>query len=165
MKKAVIDIFLSTAVGLLAGILYDNFIVNKQYEKRIAGEREQTNKYISYTEILNHWLWLKENGINLERYFIEHDIKKIAVYGMGDVGNNFCSELKNTQVEIKYAIDSRAGGVFSDIIEVVEPQNIPSEEIDAIVVTPVHSFSQISEMLSKYISVRFISLNEVIFYL
>lgn len=69
---------------------------------------------------------------NINQYFIEHKIRKIAIYGMGNVGNAFLSISDQLNVQIKYGIDKCQ--IKDKKIPVYVPeQQLP--QIDAVVIT------------------------------
>lgn len=74
----------------------------------------------------------KEMIRNINKYFIEHKISKIAIYGMGNVGNAFLSISDQLNVQIKYGIDKCQ--VKSEKIPVYMPEQ-PLPQIDAVVIT------------------------------
>ena len=110
--------------------------------------------------MLNNWMTLKQSGKKLEEYFIKEKIGKIAIYGMGELGNRLYEELKGTDIEVLYAIDNTPGYTYSDInVFSIEE---PLEQVDAIVVTPIFDFINISQKIEEVLSVRVISLEDVI---
>lgn len=97
---------------------------------------------------------------SLDQYFIQRKYKRIAIYGMGELGNRLYEELENSSVEIVYVIDQEASSIFVEA-EAKEPDEV-LEEVDVIIVTAVFDFDKISEELGSKISCPVISLEEVI---
>ena len=113
--------------------------------------------------LLNAWLTLKFNGNNLERYFIENNIKNIAIYGMGFLGNHLLRELENSIVEVSYIIDKNKDKLnLENTKGVILGEELP--ETEAIVVTPVQFFDSIYMELRCYTDISIISLKQVIDY-
>jgi len=113
------------------------------------------------SEILNQWLWLKENGLSLSSFFQKRDIKRIALYGIGILGRHVIAELQGSDIEIKYGIDRAAKVINREFPVYTLEDELP--EIDVIVVTITDEFLNIKKNLSRKIACPIISLREVVF--
>ena len=80
---------------------------------------------------------------------------------MSYVGERLYDELKDSDIEVKYAIDKNADGIYSDV-EIVTPQE-ELKEVDAIVVTPVFYFDEIVEALEKKTESEVLSLEDILY--
>ena len=80
---------------------------------------------------------------------------------MSYVGECLVEELKNTEIEVKYAIDQNRDGIYVDVDVISLDEEL--EKVDAIIVTPITSFQNIKEMLSEKVDYRIISLEEIIY--
>lgn len=156
MKKSTIAV-LTTGLGVIVGTLGQGFLKDKV----ISEKTSKVDKFKSYYTMLNQWLLLKQEGKNLEKYFIEHNIKSIAIYGMGEMGNRLYDELKNTSIEVKYAIDEKADNTYSELNVIEIEDNL--QEVDVIVVTAIFAFDEIESNISKVTNMKLISLEEVVF--
>ena len=113
--------------------------------------------------LLNAWLTLKFNGNNLEKYFIENNVKNIAIYGMGFLGNHLLKELKDSIIEVSYIIDKNKDKLnLENTKGFILGEELPQTE--AIVVTPVQFFDSIYMELRCYTNIPIISLKQVIDY-
>jgi hypothetical protein len=156
MRKSNIKILVSFILGMGITIIVESYLKKKSEKKLI----EKVDKFKSYYYMLNNWMTLKQSGKKLEEYFIKEKIGKIAIYGMGELGNRLYEELKGTDIEVLYAIDNTPGYTYSDInVFSIEE---PLEQVDAIVVTPIFDFINISQKIEEVLSVRVISLEDVI---
>lgn len=157
MKKGVVAV-LSTVVGAVAGYVGNDHI-NK---KKISAKQKKIDKFKSYYNMLNQWLMLKQEGKSLESYFVDNDIKTIAIYGMGEMGNRLYDELINSDsVEIKYAIDANAANAYSEIDVLDIEEYLP--EVDMVIVTAIFAYDEIVEKLSDKGDFRIISLEDVVY--
>ena len=134
---------------------------NQSYKKEIMMWTNKCAKYESYWRIFDAWLCLKENGVSLEKFFVEKNINSIAIYGMGMLGTHLLNELKNGKIEVRYAIDQNADGVNADLKMYFPEDDFP--EIEAIVVTAIYAFSEIKVQLIARGYFNIISLEEIIF--
>lgn len=156
-KRIVLGSILGLITGIGAGILVrDKIITNCQ-----LGTDKKTEKFKQYYYMMNEWLRLKQEGKTLEKFFLSNGYKNIAIYGIGEVGNRLYSELKNSNVNVKYAIDKNAGFVDGDLeIKDIEDD---IEDVDAIVVTAIFAFNEIVEDMETKVSCPVISLEDIIY--
>ena len=104
---------------------------------------------------------IKNEGKSLTKYFENNGFKKIAIYGMGELGNRLLEELKDSDIEIAYAIDRKAEKIYSDLkVVAVEEELTP---VDAIIVTPIFMYDEIEELLMDKVNYPIISLEDVVF--
>lgn len=155
MKKvfALMSTMVCGAAGFMGGVAVGN--------KRVAEKVQKLDKFKGYYSMLNVWLALKQEGKSLEKYFIDNGYKTIAIYGMGEMGNRLYDELKNTSIEVKYAVDKEASSVYSEL-NVIEKED-KMEKVDAMIVTATFAFDEIEEELNKLVEFPIISLEDVIY--
>ncbi|SHI41791.1 Glycosyltransferase sugar-binding region containing DXD motif-containing protein [Clostridium cavendishii DSM 21758] len=110
---------------------------------------ELTIKWINY--LLDEKLLLEKLGV----------YKNIAIYGNGYLGRLFKKQAYKENIDIKLIIDGAFNGDNYDGIRVIKPQNITTEKIDLIVVTPTYHFEEIKAKLNKLTNAKIISLEEI----
>lgn len=156
MRKGTIAL-LGGALGVVGGAIIGFILSGKSMEETT----KKVDKYKSYYNVLNQWLILKEEGKSIENYFINKGYKKIAIYGMGEMGNRLFEELENSSIEVAYGIDKNAFSSYSELQVVSIDDNL--ELVDAIIVTAIFDFYRIEELLGKKIECPVVSLEEVVF--
>lgn len=136
-------------------------------QKEIKRKEDVLNRYKMYYELTNQWLLNKNDGKNVGEYFERKNYKSIAVYGQGTLGELFCREARNQNVNIEYLIDKNADSVCYSIDDV---PTIPLDEIcnqngvDVIVVTPIANYDDIvNDLGSMNVNCDIISLEDVIY--
>ncbi len=158
MKK-VITAVLTTLIGAASGAASVFTTMNKKINKW----KELNRKNDAILRMYSRWLGLKQDGKNLSEYFNEHGYHKIAIYGMHYLGDSLCSELKNTDIEIKYAIDRRAEKISTNLDIYVPGENLVFlDEVDAVVVTAFYFYDEIEDILSQYLDCPIISIEDVL---
>jgi len=157
MKKGTVAV-LSTIAGTLAGAAGSGYLGNKKVKQKA----EKVDKFKNYYNMLNQWLILKQEGKSLTEYFKANDMKSIAIYGMGEMGNRLYDELKNTDIEVKYAVDKNADSTYSEL-EVNDPEDETFDTVDAIIVTAIFAFDEIEEELEEKVNFPIISLEDVVY--
>lgn len=157
MKKETI---LSTLLGIFIGAAAGIGLSHASKSDKV-NEFDKVKKFKSYYNMLNQWIILKNKGKSLNDYFVENKIHKIAVYGMGEIGERFLEEMSVCHdVEICYAIDQNADGVLLEIP--VKTLDDMLEPVDAVIVTAVFAFDSIAPELKAKTSAPIISLKEII---
>ena len=157
MKKGGIAV-LSTLLGAGAAAAGIGYLGSRQVQEKT----QKVDKFKGYYNMLNQWLILKQEGRNLSEYFEKKSYKTIAIYGMGEMGNRLYDELKNTEIEVKYAVDKNAAGTYSEL-DVIDPDDSDWGEVDAVIVTATFAFEEIEEMLSEKIDYPVISLEDIVY--
>lgn len=122
--------------------------------------QRQYSKINNYYNILNNWMYLRDQKRNLKDFFYSNGYRRIAIYGMGHLGKHLWMELKESDIQIVYAIDKRENCWNLNLPVVSIAENL--EEVDAIVVTPVMEFKEIRTTLREKVHCPVISIEEII---
>lgn len=131
MKKSI------KIIGGLVGVGGLVCFVAGWQQKCIERWKEQAEKNRAMFIIMDQWANLRQEGRNLEEYFIKNGYLRIAVYGMGVVGKRLIKELKNSKIQVVYGIDKNEDMVYTDLD--VLTMNDELIKVDAVVVTVVKS--------------------------
>lgn len=156
MKKGVLSLIsavMGTAVGGIA--------VGKSMEKSLSKSRNMSDKHLALFLMMNQWVKVKQEGKNLAEYFEKNKYKKIAVYGMSYAGETLLDELRDTDIEVVYAIDKNAESIYLDIDIVTIESDL--QEVDAVIVTAITFFDEIEEKLKEKLKCPIISLEDILF--
>lgn len=129
-------------------------------EGNYASLIEENKKFREFYEILLMWLQDKHDGRNLESFFNKHGYKSVAIYGFRELGMALVEELKNSDIEVKYAIDRDARTIHVDYKLVTPDDSL--EPVDVVVVTAIHYFDSIKYAMKDKIHCPIVSLEEVI---
>lgn len=115
------------------------FALRNRYGKKKVQEIMTLNLLLTEEFETKYTLFLKE----LEEYFIIHNIKNVAIYGMGNVGNVFLEVAPKININIKYGIDQ---GKKSESLKVISPQD-QFEEVDALIITLINHDMEVEKVL------------------
>lgn len=148
-------------LGAIAGAAAGAIVVKKLSDKEINQKTTKVDKFKGYYNMLNQWLCIKQEGKSLVAYFKENGYKTVAIYGMGEMGNRLYDELKNTEIEVKYAIDKNAVCTYSELQVFEVEDDLP--EVDVVVVTATFAFDEIEEELSEKVAMPIVSLEDVVY--
>lgn len=156
MKKLI-----KSVVLMLLGALVGISVAGKIGIDKIQKMRSMSNKHLALFLMMRQWVKVKQEGKNLADYFEKNRYGKIAVYGMGYVGETLIDELKKTGITVLYGIDRKVNSLCMDLKIVSIDEDL--DEVDAIVVTPITFFDEIEKALSKKVSCPVISLEDVLY--
>lgn len=162
MKKIfakVITLFGGIAIGAVGAMEFAETEYKKE-KQRTDSNRHLAQKHLKMFHVFKEWIDMKQNGKNLSTYFTENGYKKIAIYGMGDIGNVLMKELENTDVQVVYGIDQRADTLKGDI-DIVTIDDL-LEKVDVIVITAIASADSIKQELSQKVDYPIISIEEIV---
>lgn len=159
-KRCIISIILGIIIGIIMGGISGGAIIGNIMSKTIDKYRKLTDKNLALFLLMNKWLKLEIAGRSIREHFEKEGYKSVAIYGMSHVGERLLEELKGSDIEVKYAIDRNAAGIYSDI-EVYSPDdNLP--DVDAVVVTAVYFFDEVYNNLKDKVRCPIISLDDVL---
>ncbi|NBH36273.1 hypothetical protein D3Z58_22790 [Clostridiaceae bacterium] len=156
MKKNIF-IVVSSFISCIAGA----GITAKMYSTKTAKLEDNFQKMYEFYKILNKWLTLKQEGKSLKDYFLKNGYKSVAIYGMKELGERLYDELKDTEIEVKYMIDKNADNLYSEVTIVTPDGEL--EEVDVIVVTAVHYYEEIENMLKNKIDYPILSMEDIVY--
>ena len=112
-------------------------------------------------KLYDTWLAVKQSGKRIDKYLLANNISRIAIYGMGIIGERLFSELKLSEVKVIYAIDKNASEMLYDI-EVIKPDDVILD-VDAIIVTSSYYFVEIENKLILKTKAKIINLEELLY--
>lgn len=156
MKKG-ISTLLGMAAGAVAGAAAVGTTTSKKTKKRVEHQAKVHELYMA----LDQWLQIRQEGKTLVEYFTKNGYKTVAVYGMKELGERLCDELKDSDVMVSYAIDQNADSIYADVNVVVPDDELAP--VDVVVVTAITYFDEIEEMLSEKVDCPIISLEDVLY--
>lgn len=109
--------------------------------------------------LLKNWINNSQNGKKISDYFLKKNIKTIAIYGMGYVGELLYAELSDSNVTVCYGID-RAFSSYEKF-RIYRPNDV-LPKVDMVIVTAVTYYKEVKQQLEKQMDCPVISLQELI---
>ena len=129
------------------------------YKKKYYNALDNIEKLKEFNSIMSQWIGIKQEGLHLSDFFLKNNWKEVAIYGYGELGHCLDGELRDSGVTVKYIIDRNADRIYSEV-----PCKKPEDdlgEVDAVVITPVHSAESIKNDLKRKLSCSIISLDSI----
>lgn len=160
MKKW-LSLIITSVGSMIIGIGVGSKETSKALKKEINEKQDFSEKHLELFLLMNQWVKLKQEGKHLQDYFEKRGYRSIAIYGISYVGERLFEELKESDIDVKYGIDKKADGIYLEL-EIVT-MNDDFEKVDAIVVTPIHYFEEIEEVLSNKIDCPIISIEDIVY--
>ena len=150
-------------VSIIFLIIYFYYYINKQkdryynmYEKVYKQLVKQKSYYITYTK----WMQLIQARHSISEYFNSSD--RVAVYGMGKLGENICKDLAANNINLVYGIDKNNIGTNKATgLPVYAPDSI-LPEADCIVISVTYLADEITEESGISSCVKIITIDELI---
>ena len=125
----------------------------------MVDEQSKINKYYRFL----YWWCIDDSRIQRIRDgFIAKNWRRIAVYGMGPIGEILIRDLRLVGIEVLYAIDRNPDGVFFSI-DVYTP-DVDHPQVDLLIVTPFLEFDQIRNNLGSGDCSNVIPVSELLLY-
>ncbi len=139
---------------------YVDYSMNTSNKKNINSNNIDDRYWVLFS-MMKDWCLLFQKGKRIEDYLIENDLIKIAIYGLGDVGEILYNELQNSSINIVCGIDKSEFYLIEDM-DVITPNNELPVDVDAIIVTPIMAFEDICNSLKDRTEAKIISLEDII---
>lgn len=119
-------------------------------------------KIQSYYNLLVKWVTIYQSNRSVADFFVRNGYKKVAIYGLKELGVLLYDELDHAGIDIPFVIDQRADYINTDIeVELYMPEDdLP--DADVVVVTACFYFDEIVESLKDKVKCPIISLEEAI---
>lgn len=153
MKK-----LLSRLILLLLGMAIGAVSVGNMMNEKIIEKYNLSEKHRILFQLMCMWVKVKQKQESLAEYFCHNEMKNIAIYGFGVVGRLLESELKDSNISVRYIIDK---SVNSCSIKKIYTPDEELPDVDAIIVTAVTYFDEIEKNMSSKMRCPIISLEDI----
>lgn len=133
---------------------------SKKRDNKENETQESLAKMTLYYQILAMWLEMSQKGKSGVTYLQKKGFKRIAIYGMKELGERLYEEVKNTEIQVVCVIDKNPDQVLGDFVVISPEDEIPI--VDAVIVTADYYYWEIKKQLEKKVSCPVYSLNGVL---
>lgn len=151
-------IFLITLLCIgtgVVGFLTGAALTGKRIMPRLDYERFQVQKYQHYMQTYDVWIMAKKYGKPLDEYLLKRGIRRVVIYGTTLFGVRLYHELKDTEVEVLYALDRNPKFMFPGLKVYTwgDLKNAPAAEekqkVDAVLVAVFLSYESVKPELEN----------------
>ena len=101
MKKTGFIIVLVAAAGIVSGIV----LLYTKLMDRLEKLRDELQKQREFYTVLVRWIQLHNEGKRITEYLIDHGYKKVAIYGMKELGQCLFDEINASESDQLLGID------------------------------------------------------------
>lgn len=129
----------------------------KLHNKKIVNALK--NRYMTDCNF-NNIILLERNIKNVKELLHDQNIDKVAIYGIGAVGQKLIDLFLKANVSICYGIDQNSSNLVKNL-QVLKPEEI-SNDMDMIIVTPEMEFDDIKKKLETRINIPIVRLSELL---
>lgn len=158
MKKK----WMISIASFLTGAGLGGYKIWKLADQALSEQAKQNRRATAFYEVLNEWVRLKNEGISLEKFFVDNGYRSIAIYGYTEVGERLDEELgSSSEVEVSYIIDRNPDGVCTTHDVYGPSKELPP--VDVIVVTPLSEYNAIEKMLKDMVDYPIIPMDDVVY--
>ncbi|MBC5742641.1 hypothetical protein FMM74_003380 [Lachnospiraceae bacterium MD308] len=158
MKK---NNFFSVLSGVVIGAVAGGMVIERISGRALDNCRELTDKNLDLFLLMNKWMTTKQEGRHIKEYLEKRGYKSVAVYGLSHVGKCLLEELKDCDIEIKYAVDKNASAIYSDLQVYLPEDDLP--KADVMIVTAVYYFDDIYNNLKNKVMYPIVSLKDILY--
>ncbi len=140
----------------MVDILKKNRVYEPQELRRLEEEMLQNtmnirlrmlDRYHKMFYLMDKWMELKQQGIELSNYLKKKKISQIAVYGMNLLARRIIADMDASMVRVKYVID-RNSDFLEEEIKTCSPDQA-LEDVDLVIVALVQGEGEIKKILGE----------------
>ena len=153
MKK--LNVLLMALAGV-CGIVHGK----RSEHANVVKLENKVKKTSNYYDRCAQWLSLKQSGKGLEEFFETNEYKKIAIYGIGILGERLVKELENSNIEIKYTLDKNTNIDVKGIE--IKTLDEARDDVEIVVGTNSNIYDSIKDDICKKFSCPIITIDVVI---
>lgn len=156
-------IILKLSIVLIILISLAIIIFQRKQIIGLNGAKKRLNKYYN---LLNIWLYHKNNNKSLGDHIRDNGYKRIAIYGMGEIGGRLYEELKLSGIKVEAFIEKETGDYthgYDEIPFLSAKEGRDQYMFDVIIVTPIYDFDKIyKELIGIYPNADIFSVEKLI---
>jgi hypothetical protein len=159
---------MKASVNQVIEILKQYHLLDSNQVKSMENRRDRYDEETRTRNVIfafEEWMYLKQSGLNISKFFENNKYNSIAIYGMAELGNCLLNELCGTSIRVEFAIDRKAKKIECGIpICTIEDEKFDeyAANVDAIVVTAIVPYNSIREELQKKYRKPIISLLDIL---
>lgn len=129
-------------------------------EELVRHNNEELQKYNYLFKTACQWVRLNNENHDVSDWINKRDWKKVAIYGMGELGTVLLEDLRKKGILVEYGIDREKGKVCGDI-PIYTVDEMP-ETVDGIIVTAITYYDEISRRINSKCKIPVVSLKDVL---
>lgn len=146
-------------LGIVVGFIVGGLSFLFFFKKRIRVLNMIIKQLYDKWAVANSWLYQRDAKKRIADSLYALGIKRVAIYGMGDLGQHLLFELEETGIEVAYIVD-RDNNIKSYGYPVYTPcDTLP--DVDAMIITAIQSYDKICNLLKNQMSTQFMCITDL----
>lgn len=142
--------------------IYSQQRVARKFMEKNKENEFLAKKYCDLFSLMLIWMEKEVNGKHLNDWLQAKEIRNIAIYGIGKIGKMVYKLLKNTNIEVLYAIDRLDDIIYEDIKIYHLSWEIDLPYVDAVIVTPIQDYIEINNELSLKLDTKILNFADIV---
>lgn len=134
--------------------------ISPSLEDEVEFYSESYRRYHYLFRIMCQWMELKNKQLEISAWVKKAGWKRVAIYGMGEMGQILLADLRDKGINVVYGIDKNADNIRADIPLVKISESL--EEVDGIIVTAVAFYDEVKKEVQNKIDVPVISIKDIL---
>lgn len=110
--------------------------------------------------LVNKWFALRQYNIGIQNHKLWDEKKKIAVYGLGEIGKRLIDELDCLNNKVEYVVDMRADSLFADFPIFSPKEFLPPA--DLMIITVINDSEKVTELMKEKFTGKIITLETMV---
>ena len=147
-------------LGIGLGFFVCYYTVVQTKVKELVDVRNNFFKFEEFYWVLVRWIKGRNKGASVAQLVKKFGEKRVAIYGMKELGALLLEEFTNEGVDVVYAIDNNADNIYLPIDIYKMSEDLP--DADIIIVTAIHYFDEIKDSIDRKMNCQVISLNDLV---
>lgn len=135
-------------------------ILEKRYQE-IAQMSDPVRGRNQYQKIINKWEQLSEHSWDIKTYFTNKGIKKLAIYGMGNLGCKLYDAINSPEIQVVYVVD-RESRYLSEVV-CIKKTTEELSGIDMLVITVSDEEAELVNYYKDRLDVPVVGISEIVY--
>ena len=145
----------------MAGAIAGGLILRAKIEGLIRRKNKDIEQYRHFYQFFHQLYLLEQKNRNISMFFVENDIRYVAIYGYAVVGQILEQELEAGGISVSYIIDAKMGAGLSSGGKPIYAPAAKLPETSMVVVTTV-DFSEVRRELDGNVSCPVVHILDII---
>ncbi len=148
----VICFFIGAVISFVVTMAYQDYWFKKK--------ADEVRKFKELFNFATSWIAYKQSGHSISEKIKRNGYEQVAVYGMGILGELAIQELEKDGIKVSFGLDKNADIMYRKLPLFTPEDEFP--ETDAIIITAISSFDEISKELNCRTKIPTVNLKSLV---
>jgi len=137
--------------------------VTKKRAKKVLETESGIGRYQRCEQLYDNWMMAKKYGTPMEELLLRKGWRRVAIYGVQQMGIRLYHELKDTPVEVVCSFDRNPKHTIYGVPHFKKPDLETALSVDGVIVSNFIMYDDIEDVLTKAGYTNVIALDELVF--